>query len=443
MMPAMTWKAALLFIAITAAASLAQEQDHSMHNMEHMDHSMPDQAVSTAPAHTHGSGMLDGPMSKEASGTAWQPQSTPMHGLHFSAGDWSFMLHGKADLVFTHGSGDRGNDKVFSDNMLMIMATRPLGAGTLGVRAMLSAEPATIGKGGYPELFQTGETANGSTPLVDRQHPHDLFMELAATYSVPVNADRDSIFFYAGLPGEPELGPATFMHRASGMDNPEAPITHHWLDSTHVSFGVLTAGYIWNEMVKIDGSIFTGREPDEHRYDIEEPKMDSQSIRLTVNPTEDWSAQISFGHINSPEQLEPDVDQNRTTVSITYNRRFGDRRENNWQTTLAWGRNNNDPGDTLDGFLLESAVNFNRTHTIFGRAEYVQKDELFEAPSPLTGGVFWITKLSLGYVYDFPASHHVQWGIGAEGNVHFIPEEIQGAYGDTPTSVLFFARVRL
>src|SRR6185369_5423437 len=193
-----------------------------------------------------------------------------------------------------------------------------LGPGVLGLRGMFTLEPATIGKSGYPLLLQTGETANGSTPLIDRQHPHDLFMELAASYSLPVR-ETDRAFVYLGLPGEPALGPPTFMHRFSGMDNPEAPITHHWLDSTHISYGVATVGYIFNDIVKVEGSIFTGREPDQSRWDIETPKMDSQSLRVQVNPTKDWSLQASYGHINSPEQLEPDVDQDRITASVTYN----------------------------------------------------------------------------------------------------------------------------
>ena len=172
------------------------------------------------------------------------------------------MVHGYADLIYDDQGGDRGDDKVFSSNMLMVMGQRSLGQGTWGLRGMFSLEPATIGKRGYPLLLQTGETANGRDPLIDRQHPHDFLMELATTYSVPVG-DNSSVFGYFGYPGEPALGPSAFMHRFSGMDIPEAPITHHWLDSTHISFGVGTLGYVWKNW-KLEGSIFTGREPDEN-----------------------------------------------------------------------------------------------------------------------------------------------------------------------------------
>src|SRR4029079_13369360 len=159
----------------------------------------------------HEMAALYGPygMTRESSGTAWQPDSAPHQGYHFNAGPWQLMLHGMASLVYDDQGGPRGDEEVFSSNMLMLMGSRPAGPGRLGVRASLSAEPWTIGKGGYPLLLQTGETADGVTPLVDRQHPHDLFMELAATYSLPLSAGS-SVFLYAGLPGEPALGPPAF-----------------------------------------------------------------------------------------------------------------------------------------------------------------------------------------------------------------------------------------
>lgn len=257
-------------------------------------------------------------MAREASGTSWQPDSTPHEGLHFMKKDWMLMVHGFATALYDHQGGDRGDDKFISTNMLMVMAQRPVGMGTLGLRSMLSLDPATVGKNGYPLLLQTGETANGRDPLIDRQHPHDLFMELAASYSLPVGQDG-SIFGYLGYPGEPALGPATFMHRFSGMEIPEAPITHHWLDATHITFGVLTAGYIWKS-VKVEGSRFTGREPNQYRWDFDKARFDSSSARLSFNPTKNWAFQTSYGRIKSPEQLEPDIDQDRTTASASYNR---------------------------------------------------------------------------------------------------------------------------
>src|SRR5262249_31308239 len=181
------------------------------------------------------------PASRESSGTSWQPQSTPMSGVHFMKGRWMLMVHAAVDAVYDHQGGPRGDDAVYGPTMGMLMAQRSLGSGTLGLRAMLSLDPATVGHDGYPLLFQTGETADGQTPLIARKHPHALSRELPASYSIPV-AREGAVFLYFGMPGEPALGPPTFMHRFSGMPLPEAPLTHHWLDSTHITFGVATAG---------------------------------------------------------------------------------------------------------------------------------------------------------------------------------------------------------
>jgi hypothetical protein len=263
-------------------------------------------------------------------------------------------------------------------------------------------------------------------------------MELASTYSMPLTQDS-SAFVYFGLPGEPALGPPAFMHRLSGEEIPEAPLTHHWLDSTHITYGVVTGGYIW-KTIKLDGSIFRGREPDEGRWDIETPGFDSYSGRVTFNPTKDLSLQTSYGRIDSPEQLEPEVDVHRWTSSATYNKSWN---ENNWQTTFAWGKNFNVPGRSLDGFLLESALNFKHAHTILFRFEEVEKNELFHEDEPEHGRAYWVTKFSLGFIHDFPARGHLQLGLGALGSIHFLPGPVDEAYGNTPLSWLLFLRAKI
>jgi len=303
---------------------------------------------------------------------------------------------------------------------------------------MFSLEPITVGKKGYPLLLQTGETANGQTELIDRQHPHDLYMELAGTLALPIN-DDGSIFSYFGLPGEPALGPPVFMHRFSGEEIPAAPIGHHWMDSTHITFGVVTLGYIW-KTIKAEGSFFTGREPGADRWNIEPPAMDSWSGRLSVNPTKDWAFQASWGHLKSPEELHPDSDTDRYSVSAMYNKAWG---VNNWQTTLAWGINVNDPGHQLNAALLESTVRLCNTHTVFGRVETVEKDDLFQEGSPLYSRVFTVTKVELGYIYDLPAWQHTVWGVGASGSACLLPGTLQEYYDDTPISLMIFARAKL
>ena len=377
-------------------------------------------------------------MSREASGTAWQPEAARHEGVHVMKGPWMVMLHGFADGVYDNQGGHRGDTKVFSNNMGMAMVQRPLGAGTLGVRAMLSFEPATIGKEGYPLLLQTGETADGRTPLIDRQHPHDLFMELAGTYSL--SSGNRSLFLYGGLPGEPALGPPAFMHRFSGVNLPVAPITHHWLDSSHITYGVLTGGAVIDR-VKVEASAFRGREPDENRWDIESPKLDSHSFRLSVNPTDRWALQASYGRIHSPEQLEPDVNQDRTTASAMYDGTWGD--AGRWEATLAWGQNRNRPGHTLRALTAEGTFQSGDRHTFFTRAERVQKDELFVEPDARAGEVFDVGELTAGYRCDFMHREHWLLGVGASGTLSLIPEEIRSAYGDTPVSALLFLHAAL
>jgi hypothetical protein len=375
-------------------------------------------------------------MMRDASGTSWQPDSTPMEAITGKSGDWTTMLHGYALAIYDHQGGPRGANMTFSENMLMGMAQRAVGPGTLTLRGMISLEP-LMGGAGYPLLLQSGETANGVTPLIDRQHPHNLFMELAGIYSRPIGAGS-SAFLYVGYPGEPALGPPTFMHRVSGMDDPAAPITHHWLDSTHITYGVITTGLVHGDW-KLEASVFKGREPDQHRWGFNAPALDSYSGRISWNPTADWALQVSYGSLHSPEQLQPDVNQRRTTASATYNRNWAG---GNWQTTAAWGRNNDTPGNTLDAFLAESAVTWGR-HTVFGRAENVQKDELFLAPNPLAGRVFRVSEFTAGYIYDIPVAEHLALGFGALGTAYGLPSAIQPAYGGSPTSYMGFVRLKI
>ena len=388
-------------------------------------------------AHTMSGAYGSYPMSREVSGTSWEPDSTPVPGIQEMHGEWMTMLQGNANLIYDNQGGPRGDQQMFSTSMFMGMASRPLGDGTLGLRTMFSLDP-LMGPNGYPLLLQTGETADGVHPLVDRQHPHDLFMELAVTYSHPVGEDS-SVFTYVGYPGEPALGPTVFMSRMSGMADPEAPITHHWLDATHISYGVTTLGYVWRNW-KIEASAFNGREPDQYRWNFDAPQLDSNSVRLTYNPTDNWSMQVSTGYIHSPEALEPDVDQRRTTASATYNLPLG---QNNWQTTAAWGRDDLQPGRSLDAYLLESSFTYEQAHTVFGRAERVAKDELFSGSDPLAGQAFTVNKFSLGYVYDLPVAEHVKIGLGGVGSLYALPSALDTAYGRNPASFMLFARASL
>ena len=376
--------------------------------------------------------------SRESSGTAWQPESSVHEGWHFPNGRWNTVVHAWATAVWDDQGGARGDQQLFGANMMMGRMHGPFGPGTLGFRVMLSAEPGTIGSEGYPLLLQTGESADGVTPLVDRQHPHDLTMELATTYYV--SPDRSgSLFFYGGLPGEPALGPAVFMHRFSGESFPDAPIGHHWLDSSHITYGVLTAGVVDGPW-KLEGSLFRGREPDHLRTDIEKPDLDSHSFRISNNPSPNLALQGSYGRLHSPDALEPGVDVDRTTVSATMNS-VGPGRM--MQTTVAWGRNQHHPGSELDAFLIETCTRLGGRHTWLFRIERVEKDDLFSGTHPLTGQTFQVGKLSAGYRYDLWPGGPVTVGIGGLFSLCRLPDALDPDYGSRPLAGMGFVRAAL
>lgn len=393
--------------------------------------------------HHHESMMMHGmygtyPMERDSTGTSWAPASTQMPGIHRSPDQWFLMVHGFLMAIYDDQGGPLGGNKFFSENMFMFTAQKDFGNGTFALRNMISIEPATIGCNGYPLLLQTGETCNGISPLINRQHPHDFLMELAAVYTYRFSKEN-SLFGYFGYPGEPALGPPAYIHRFSAFFNPEAPITHHWLDSTHIVFGVATVGYV-HDWMKIDASIFTGREPDQHRWNFDPPRFDSYSVRLSINPTKNIAAQVSYGFLKSPEQLEPNVNTQRTTASISYNKAWA---ASNWQVTAAWGLNCNSPGHNLNGCLLESAIELDNKHVIFGRAEYVAKDDLFIPPSPDANKVFNVGKVDLGYIFEFPLIPYTLWGLGFVGSASFVPNDLKSAYGGTPLSYMVFLRIEL
>jgi hypothetical protein len=374
------------------------------------------------------------PMAREASGTAWQPDSSVHDGPHVMTGGWMLMAHGVLNGVYDRQDGPRGGDKLFASGMLMGIARRELAHGdALQLKAMLSPDP-LMGRRGYPLLLASGETANGRDPLVDRQHPHDLFMELSASYSVALGGGA-SLFLYGGLPGEPAFGPPAFMHRLSIMDSPEAPITHHWLDSTHIAFGVATAGLVVGR-VKVEASRFNGREPDQHRYDIETGPLDSTALRLSFNPTREWSLQASWARLKHPEQLAPGENQTRWSASAIYTKALGEGRW--WSTTLAWGRRSRDRRD-FDAGTLESAVGLG-AWTLFGRAEYAENDELLAGHG---GPAFDVGKVSVGAIRDFRLARHVKLGLGALAAANFVPRALEPLYAGDPKGGMAFVRLKI
>jgi hypothetical protein len=386
-------------------------------------------------AHAMSAALGSYPVIRESSGTAWQPDSSRHEGLMKMSGGWMLMAHGTLNAVYDHQSGPRGDDKAFVSGMVMGMASHRLGNGTVQFRAMLSPDP-LMGKRGYPLLLATGETANGIDPLVDRQHPHDLFMELSASVSQNIG-EKSSVFLYGGLPGEPAFGPPAFMHREAIMDSPEAPITHHWLDSTHISFGVLTGGIVLDR-VKLEVSRFNAREPDQHRWNIETGPLDSTSIRVSWNPTRTLALQGSWAKFKDPEQLEPGVDQKRWSASALY----ADDVAPGWHlaTTLAWGRKTAEHHSD-DGLAAEASLKHNGW-TIFGRGEMVENRELLGLDEHATA--YRVGKVGLGVVKDLPVASHLSIGAGGLFSLNFVPGAIEDLYGSrNPIGAMAFLRLKV
>src|SRR5438067_8264216 len=384
-------------------------------------------------------------MGAMGSGTSWQPSSGPMHMHHKVAGDWLLMFHYNLIVGMNRQGGPRGTMKFESANWFMPMAYHKLGRGTVQLRGMFSAEPFTFPPGGSPLLFQTGETYRGQ-PLIDKQHPHDLFMELSATYTLPVG-EHGTWFTYFGSPGEPALGPVAFMHRASASENPSATLAHHLQDSTHISFGVLTTGFTYR-WFKLEGSIFNGREPDENRYDFDSHKWNSRSARLWFMPNRNWAAQVSYGFLRSPEAQEPNADIRRATASVQYNRPFT---RGNWASSLIWGRNHvSEPGAVrnLNSYTFESTVNFLAKNYLYTRLELVDKDELLRPSDRALLGItqdhpsFRIGAYTFGGARDIWEMDKVSLAVGSDLTFYSKPSILDPVYGQRPVSWKLFFRVR-
>jgi hypothetical protein len=414
----------------------AQESEHSTHE-GHGGQAPPSEPE--APGAPEVRSVRDIPLMRRGSGTSWQPDLIPSSMLHWEVEDWGLMFQGLLFGGYDVQGGPRGDRALTALGWLMLMAERELGAGQLVASVMLSPEPFTAGaEGGYPLLLQTGETFEGE-PLHDRQHPHDLFMELALSYTHAFS-DTWAVMLYAAPAGEPALGPVAFPHRVSAWYDPLAVLGHHWQDATHISFGVLTAGII-TPRAKLEGSWFNGREPDEDRYGVDLRAPDSASVRLSVNPTSRVSAQVSYGYLASHAQLEPDVRVHRLTASATYHAPFRER--GFWATTAVFGRNVEGGEAQTDSLLLESSVDLDGHHVVFGRAEYVEKTgHDLVLPEALEHDTFNVSALSLGYLYTFGPFGPVRPGVGVRGALNLIPEGLEPFYGSrTPVGGMVYVRL--
>jgi len=377
------------------------------------------------------------------SGADVEPNSTPVEMLMRKEGSWTLMFHGAIFLNDLQHSGPRGADKFFSTNWLMPMAQRNLWKGTLTLRTMLSLEPATVSLRRYPELFQQGETAFGR-PIVDGQHPHDFFMELAALYDYKLN-QKTLLSFYLAPMGDPGFGPPAYPHRSSASEDPIAPLGHHLEDSTHIASDVVTVG-ITHRNFRLEASGFHGRCPDEYRWDIDSGKIDSWSTRFTVNPRQNWSFQYSITQLHSPEAVSPHEDIRRMTASLMYNRPI---RNGNWASMFLWGRNQSlQDGNVGNAYLAESTLRFLTNNYVWTRIENADRtNELLLGENPLPPGFAerYFTRVqayTTGYDREFGHIPHISPALGAQVMWYGVPDVLKGTYGSHPVGVIAFLRLR-
>ena len=382
---------------------------------------------------------LDLPMNRDGSGSSWLPDESPIYAYMIHGKKWMTMVHGTFFARYNNQSGPRGGSNFDAPNMIMGMTQTKVGNnGLFSLNSMLSLDPFLVGLSGYPLLYQSGESYKGSK-VVDRQHPHDLVAALVVAYTQRVAKDADVSMSF-GYPGEPALGPPVFMHRLSAMGNANAPLAHHYQDATHIAFGVTTLGFRYKD-VKIEGSTFTGREPDEHRYNFDKLNLDSYSLRLSYNPSKQWALQVSDGWIHSPEEAEPGHNINRFTASAIHTKMLGE--DKYVATTLVYGQNHQvDHGKTQPSVLLESNLQLSRA-AVYGRYEFVQKDaeELDMHTAFPANPNFNIHAITLGTNYKLGSAKNTDLTLGVQGTLNVSPSALKTYYGATPTGFQVYLRI--
>ena len=417
-------------LLVATAASLSAQMDPNM--------KMPAADGQAMQMHMGGpaASLRENVLRHSASGTDLEPDSTSPPMLMKMHGSWMYMLHGQASIAEQQQTGPRGHDKLFADNWIMPMAMHSDAHGQLTLRVMLSLEPATISGRYFPELFQEGETAFGK-PIVDGQHPHNLFMEIGALYDLKVG-ERSLLSLYAAPVGDPALGPVAFPHRASAAENPLAPLGHHLEDSTHIADEVLTGGFTWRA-VHVEASGFHGREPDENRWHIEVGGVNSWSGRVTVAPARDWVAQYSVGHLTSPEAVHPEEDVLRQTASVAYHHSWGSTEKSASLDALAlWGRNHTiGSTENWNGYLFEATAHVHGEHSIWTRIENVDRttDLLGDAAPAEESVIGRVQAYTGGYAHRLYSNRWSTYELGAQGTAYDTPSPLRSLYGDHPVGV--------
>jgi len=344
-----------------------------------------------------------------------------------SGQSWQFMQDGVIFAMYNDQSGPRGGTDFVAPSWWMGMAMRNTSHGMLTLTGMYSLDPALVGADGYRELFQAGEVFDGR-PIVDHQHPHDLFMQLAASWQFSLSSSTHLTLTGAPV-GAPALGPIPYMHRASSFDNPMTPLTHHLFDSTHVSFGVATAS-VEHGPWTLEGSAFNGREPDQNRWDFDFGPMDSVSARVWFKPASEWAFQVSTGHLVSPEALvSGNID--RTTATASWTRASG---ENLASITAGYGRNSATAFDPARNGAFVEGARHEGLYSIYGRIEVLQLDHA------IADAV--IAQFEVGGVRDILSRRGFEGGVGGGVTFYATPSQLSPSYGAHPMSWQVFFRLR-
>ena len=436
----------MLYVSLLWCSAAVAQQPMSMPMSEPMSESMHDNSSMADLMAGESHSFIQSIERHASSGTSSEPDSTPTPMWMTMHGNWMLMFHGNAFIADTQQTSPRGGDKFFSTNWFMPMAQRRLGPGILTLRTMLSLEPGTITGRQYPLLFQQGETAFGK-PIVDGQHPHNFVMEFAALYDWRLG-EKTLLSFYAAPVGDPAIGPTAYPHRASAFENPVGTLGHHQEDSTHIAYDVVTLGFTQG-IARIEASGFHGREPNEHRWQVQQGAIDSWSTRVTLQPGQNWSGQYSYGRLHSPEALFPNEDQERMTASVMYNRPLGDSKRNNLASTIAWGRTRSLTDNVIqNSYLLESTLRFAAKNYAWTRMENVDRTtELLLGENPVPPGfqeepAGRVQAYTFGYDRDFGILPHWETAIGAQVSVYNPGSKLQPVYGSDPMGVVVFVRLR-
>lgn len=357
-----------------------------------------------------------------------------------------WMLHGNAFLVQTLAEGPRGRSEFAVPNMIMGDVGSTVGERHyLNVNLMMTFEKWTFPKRGYPELLQIGEHDGEDQPYIDAQHPHSSpIMGLTLSDTIRIGEGKDHLRIFFAPRGQPTDGPIAFMHRPTGMVNPDAPLGHHvGQDVAHITSTVFGASLALGR-TRVEASTFNGAEPESTKVDLPLGKLNSYSARLIYKFSQDWSAMVSAAQLKDPEPHDPDITKVERYSASLYGQH---QMSSGWMfhnTTIFGLVNFYDRISALRSVLHEFWLHQKDVpHNFWGRVEFVER-----APAQLgilgnanSLGPKWVTALTAGYTHDLRHFNFGTVGLGTSITKNFIPSEFENSYGGDPISGRIFIQL--